>query len=135
MAVNEAIPYYEPGGRITAHAVAALTGKRFCVISGNRQSGPAVSDATGGGNVLVNAPTAAGRVFGVTSHDVAVGGKVTILRGSGFVVPVVAAGAIAAFAEVEVDAQGRVVTKAAGVAVGFVLTAAINGGEAQVALY
>ncbi|MCA1782238.1 MAG: DUF2190 family protein [Intrasporangiaceae bacterium] len=60
---------------------------------------------------------------------------VTIIRGPGFVVPVTAAGAIAAFAEVEVDATGKVVTLATGVPVGFAVTAAADTEDAQIALY
>jgi hypothetical protein len=135
MAANECIPYYEPGDRITGHAVVALTGKRFCDIDGNIQSGPGLATTAEGGNVTIGKPTAAGRVFGVVSHDVAIGGKVTVLCDPGMVVPVETAGVIAAFAEVEVDAEGRVVTKAAGVAVGFVLTGAGSGAFALEKLY
>lgn len=136
--VNEAIPYYEPGKRITAHAAAAVLGKRFvAIVATRRPGGPAgISDAADGdGNIVVNAPAAGGRVFGVTSHDAAIDTKVTILRGSGFVVPVLAAAPIAFFQEVEVDAQGRVIPLAAGVAVGFAVADAANGTDAQIALY
>lgn len=132
---NDCIPFYEPGGRITAHCAAAITGKRFVAISASRQSGPGLSATGDGGNYIVNAPAAGGRVFGVAMHDAPSGGKVTIVRGPGFVVPVLAAAAIAVFAEVEVNATGAVITKASGVAVGFAVTAAANGADAEIALY
>lgn len=134
MAANECIPFYEPGGRITGHAEAALSGKRFVRISGNRQSGPGLALTAQGGNYPVNAPTAAGRVFGVTSHDVAAGGKVTVISTPGTVLPVTAAAAIAAFEEVQVDALGRVIPLAGGVSVGVALTAAANGADAEIQL-
>lgn len=132
---NDCVPYYEPGGRITAHAAAALTGKRFVRISANRQSGPGLSATGDGGNLVVNTPTAGARVFGVTAHDAASGSKVAIIRGPGFVVPVTAAATIAAFDEVEVNAAGQVIPKAAGVAVGFAVNGAANGADAEIALY
>lgn len=127
MANNTCVPFYEPGGHITGLASVALTGKTFVAITADR-------DATHNA-IVVGLPTVAERVFGVTSHDAAAASYVTIIRGPGFVVPVTAAGAIAAFAEVEVNAAGQVVTLAAGTAVGFAVTAAADTEDAQIALY
>jgi hypothetical protein len=115
---------YEPGRDITAQASAAVTGKRFVAISGNR---------TAGGNLAVAPAAAAGRVFGVAATDAAIGGLVRVARAG--VVRVVAAGAIAAFAEVQVGANGTAATLAAGKAVGFAITAAADAADAEIALY
>lgn len=126
---NECIPFFEPGDRLTGYATAAVTGKRFVAISGDRQAN---------GDISIAPPAAGGRVFGVATYDAAIGQRTTIIRKRGTVVPITSTGAgIAAFAEVEVDATGRVLTKAAGVAVGYVITAAaaVAGTEAQVSLY
>ena len=135
--MNELIPFYEPGDRITGHNANAGTipGKRLVAIAANRQPGPELTTDGLGGNIVINFPTAGGRVFGVTSHDVPSGGKVTIVRGPGFVVPIKAAAALTAGAEVDTDAQGQVVAHAAGVAVGFVVDGCASGEDAQVALY
>lgn len=136
MAANEAIPYYEPGGRLTGQATAAVTGKRFVMISAARISGPSpVSDAIDGGNIQVAPATAAGRVMGVASHDAAIGEKVTVICDPGTVAPVTAGAAIAFFEEVEVGAGGTAVPLAAGVAVGYAVDDAANGADAQIKLY
>lgn len=121
--VNPSI--YEPGQAITGRASAAVTAKRFLAISGNRTDG----------NVAVAPAAAAGRICGVAAHDAAAGELVRVLRGAGRVIRVTASGAIAAFAEVQVAAGGMAATKAAGVAVGYVLTAAADGADAEVSLY
>lgn len=136
MPLNECIPFYEPGKYPTVHANVALTGKRFCAIVANRQSGPGLSATAEGSNLVAGLPTAAGRVFGVVAHDAAIGTKVLCYRGSGLIVPVSAAAAITAFQEVEVNGSGQVVPKSSGVAVGFAVTGAAGGGaDAEIALY
>ncbi|KUI13454.1 hypothetical protein AU191_16830 [Mycolicibacterium acapulense] len=117
---------YAPGADITGEATAAVTAKRFVVISGNR---------TAGGNIAV-APAAAGaRPCGVAGNDAAIGGLVRVVRGNSRVVRVTASGAIAANVEVQVGANGTVATKAAGLAVGYALTAAADGADAEISLY
>lgn len=132
---NDCIPFYKPGADITGHASAAVTGKRFVKISGNRQSGPGLASTAEGGNYQINHATAAGRICGVAAHDAALGAKVTIVRGPGMVVPVRAEAAIAAFEEVEVGTNGQAVPKAAGVAVGYAMTAALINTDAEICLY
>lgn len=137
--VNECIPFMEPGARPTAHATAAVTGKRFVAISGDRQAD---------GTYSVAPPAAGGRVFGVASWDAAIGQKTVVIRGPGYIVPVRAAAAITAGAEVQVDATGAVVpyvppnAVAAGTPipttpapVGVCLSAAAINTDARIALY
>ncbi len=125
---NPCVPFMEPGADPTCQASAAVTGKRFVNISGNR---------TTDGNYLVAPATAAGRTLGVAAHDAIVGDKVKIWTRPGIILPVDTGGAIAAGAEVEVGAAGVAVTKAAGVAVGVCLDAAANGTPtgARIKLY
>lgn len=134
-AANECLPYYDEGEAITANCTANVTGKTCVSISGNMTSGPGLSNTGEGGVPQVATATAAGRIFGVASHDQVTGKLVTVLRASKLVLPITAGGAIAAFAEVEVGAGGKVVTKAAGVAIGYALTAATNNNDAMISLY
>lgn len=129
----DATRYYKPGQDITCHANVALTGKRCVAIVGNRQSGPGLSATAEGGNYIVGLPTGAGRIFGVAASDAAIGTKVNVIRDG--VVPITAGGAIAAFAEVEVLGDGRVVTRTTGIPIGVCLTAASSGNDAEVELY
>ena len=124
---NENVGVYEPGADLTGHCSAAVTGKRFLAITGSR-------DATDN-NLTVAHATAAGRTCGVSKYDAASGKKVGIMRGNSRVVFVTAAANIAAFAEVEVGSNGQAVTKSAGVAVGYAVTAATSGNDAEISLY
>lgn len=117
---------YAPGADITAQATTAVVAQRFVGISSNR---------TAGGNVAVAPAPPAGRAFGVAATDAAVGELVRVVRGASRVVRVTAAGAIAANAEVQVGANGTATTIAAGKAVGYAITGAVDGGEAQISLY
>lgn len=117
---------YDPGADVTAQATTPAVAQRFVAISGPR---------TAGGNVAVAPAAAAGRVFGVAATDAAVGQLVRVVRGASRVVRVTATGAIAANAEVQVGANGTATTLAAGKAVGYAITAAIDSGEAQISLY
>jgi predicted RecA/RadA family phage recombinase len=124
----DCIPLYEPGDRITCTPTAAVQGKRFVAISGNQQAD---------GTFSVAPPTAAGRVLGVAAWDAAVGSKVTVIKGAGYILPVVVAAAgLAAGTEVQVDATGAVIARAAGVPVGYLMTAGgAVGTDALVCLY
>lgn len=122
---NENIGVYEPGQDISARATVAVTGKRFVKISGNRSNG----------NVAVAHADAAGRTFGVTKYDAGIGEIVGIQRGSGRVTFVTAEGVIAAFGEVEVGATGKAKALAAGKAVGYAVTGATDGSDAEISLY
>jgi hypothetical protein len=124
---NENYGIYEPGANITGKASAAVTGKRFLKISGNR--------ATDTGTITVAHADAGGRVCGVSKYDAASGAIVGVMRGNSRVVSVTAGANIAAFAEVEVGTAGQAITKASGVAVGYAITAATSGGDAEISLY
>lgn len=120
------IDIYGPGRDISAQATADVIGGRAVAISGNRVSG---------GNLAVAPAPAGARIFGIAKHDAATGGLVSVSRGNSRVVRVRAGGAIAANAEVEVGSAGQVITKASGVAVGFAVTGAASGTDAQISLY
>lgn len=125
---NDCIPHFEPGDRITCTPTAAVSGKRFVAISGNQQAD---------GTYSVSPPAAGGRVLGVAAWDAPIGGKVTVIKGAGYVLPVVlGAAGLAAGTEVQVDATGAVVALAAGRAVGFLMTAGgAAGTDGTVCLY
>lgn len=140
---NDCIPIFEPGSRVTVHASAALTGKRFCAISADAQAGfgtkGLAADPLAAGiasDVVVGAPTAAVKGFGVLAYDVASGKKGVALRAP-MIVPVTASNAaITANDEVEIaDTTGRVKTLASGVAVGRAVASCAANGDCAVALY
>lgn len=134
---NECIPLYEPGDRITGHADVALTGRRCVTIVGSlKGGGPELVTSTLGSVPLVGLPAAGAQIFGVTSHDVADEGKVTIIRGPGFVVPISAAGTINAGELVKTDANGEVVTHGGtGTAIGMAIDGATAADDCLVALF
>ncbi|SKS14163.1 Uncharacterised protein [Mycobacteroides abscessus subsp. bolletii] len=123
---NENVGVYEPGRDITGRATAAVTGKRFLKISGNR---------TATGNIAVAPADGAGRVCGVSKYDAASGDIVGVARGNSRVTYVTADGALAAFDEVEVGTAGKAKKFASGVAVGYALSAAADGADAEISLY
>ncbi|WP_020393452.1 capsid cement protein [Kribbella catacumbae] len=123
MAVNTCLPLYEPGRDVTAKALTAVIGKRVVAIAGNG-SVP---------NPLVAHAAAAAKAFGVAAYDAPAGDEVPIIRGG--IVPIKAAAAITANAEVEVGAAGQVIPKAAGIAVGYAIFDAANGADCFVHFY
>ena len=127
---NECIPLFRPGADITCQTTVAVIGKRFVDISATR-------DATTG--LIKVAPAAASttiKAFGVAAYDQAtVGGRVAVINGPGQIVPVQAAGAITAGADVEVGAAGQVVAKTTGVAVGKAVETGSNGNDVFIELY
>lgn len=133
---NQCIPYHEEVGWITCTASAAVVGKTLVKVSADRDASVLLNTSSTGGNIKVATATAAGYVFGVAGHDQAtVNGKVTVVRGSGMIVPVTANGAIAAGVEVEAGVAGQVRTLASGKAIGICVAAASDQGDAQIALY
>lgn len=120
---NQCIPYFEPGGELTAQAAVALLGCRFVDIDPakvNFQAQVGLMATSDDSNVWIKYATAAKRCFGVSGWDVAQNKFVTVFRGPGFCVPVKAAAAAALVPgdEVEVGANGEAVKLASGVAVG-----------------
>jgi predicted RecA/RadA family phage recombinase len=141
MPANECIPVFESADRLTAQASAAVTGKKFVTVSGNKTSalipsGSAqvgASDPTEGGNYQVGPPAAGGAVLGVATWDAAIGEKVGVICEG--VVPVTAgAGGVTAGQRLQVDATGGVVTASAGMIVGIAMTTAIAAADVEVKL-
>jgi len=122
---NECIPYYRPGQDVTANTTTAVTGKTFVDWT--------TAWITNIG--YVGTATAAGKVAGVAAYDAPTNSRVAVIRGKGQIVPVTAAGTIAAGAEVEVGAGGKVVTSASGAKVGRALSAGSNNTDCIVELY
>jgi hypothetical protein len=142
---NECIPFYEEADRLAVQAAAGQTivGKRFVSPSANRLSGPLIpataqigaSDPTDGGRIQVAHTAAGGFPLGVSSWDAATGEGLDAIRVG--VVPVTAAAAIAAGAQVEVGANGQVQTWGGTIAtrpVGVCVDGALSGADAQIAL-
>lgn len=124
---NDLIPFKEHANRVTCTPSAAVQGKRFVSISGDRQP-----DGT-----YTIAPTAAGgKAFGVACWDAPIGGRVTVVTvQAGDIVPVVAGAALTAGQSVMSDADGDAVVATAGATgLGIVLTGCANGADAQVHL-
>ncbi|CAM3129265.1 hypothetical protein DFJ75_1700 [Williamsia muralis] len=120
------VSVYAPGADITAQATGTIVARTFVAISGNRAAG---------GNISVATATAGGRVAGVAKNDAATGELVSLARGNSRVVKVTADGAIAFGVEVEVGAAGKAKTKTSGVAVGYAVTGATSGADAEISLY
>ena len=144
MPANECIPYYEGpySQTITVHAGYAMTGKTFAgPLTGYQGQGPALAadplPAGDSGNLQVPAaPTAGGEVGGVINWDVPSGGKAVLIRGAGTMVPVTSGAAVTTGAELQVDAQGRVIPFASGRKVGKAHSAAgAAGSDVVVELY
>lgn len=124
---DDLIPFKEDANRVTCTASAAVTGKRFVAISGDRNA-----DGT-----YTVAPAGAGaKVFGVAAWSAPAGARVTVVVvESGHIVPVKAAAALAANDSVTPDATGQAAVAGAGArAAGIVLTGAAAGADAQVLL-
>lgn len=112
---------FRAGEDPTCHAAAALTGGRFCRITG----------APNAGNPTVNVPAAGGRVFGVVAQDAASGSKVTVLR-PGKIVQVEAGATLAAGDLVEATVTGVAIVRTTGVVAGEVVEGATVGNLALV---
>lgn len=133
-AINECIPYYEPGQRITgavADPEAPVAGKTFVMVADDIESGPGLSDTAEGGNIVIETATAGDKAIGVASTDSST--RVTVIVGG--VVPVVADGAITAGEEVEVGTDGAATAFSTGRIVGMALTGAADAEDAMILLY
>lgn len=136
---NDLEPFYEPGGFPTCFATTAIRGKRFVTISGNRTSGPGLSDTAEGGVYRVKECDAVGQwAVGVADRDADANTRVGITRQSKIVLPVLAGAAIAAGEEVITDAQGRAIPQDGAdghVGLGRCLNGAANATDAEISLY
>lgn len=132
----EAIAYYDPGADITCQHTAGATGGKFVSYPTTRNTGgPSGISDTGDGNLIVTTPAANASVFGVTSHDVAAGGKVDIMRAPK-VVPVVASAAIPIGSYVTTTNDGRAVVATTGqLAAGRALTTGALDTFCAIALF
>ena len=110
--MGEAQAYYDPGADITCQHTAGANGGRFVSYPLTRNAGgPAGISDTGDGTLIVTTPAANAEVFGVTSHDVAAGGKVNIMR-MPKVVSVVAGGTFIIGDYISTDNAGKAVKEA-----------------------
>lgn len=132
----EAIAYYDPGADITCQHTSGNVGGR-CVgwPAARNVGGPSGISDLGDGVLIVDNPVAASPVFGVTSHDVAAGGKVNIMRGPK-VVPIECSGNVAIGDYVTSGADGRIAKSTTGQsAAGRALTVGASGTFAAVDLF
>ncbi|MFE9232046.1 capsid cement protein [Cellulosimicrobium funkei] len=115
------LPKFKPGQAVTFKASAAVTGGRLVAVTGDRAVGPAGADAL---------------AIGTAGFDATAGEDVTVfLRGNG-VHPLVAAGAIAAGAQVISATGGEVATIGDGSnPIGIALTAAATDQDVIDVLY
>jgi hypothetical protein len=134
---NAIVPLFEPGGRVTCRATAAVSAGHFVSPSGFEQD-PAINVSTPmtGGNMIKVAHTGAGlKALGVAVWDASGDGEtLAVIAQSKAIVPVVSSGAIAAGAEVESNATGVAITLASGRPLGLAVAAAA-GNIVYVRLY
>jgi hypothetical protein len=137
--MGQVVASYDPGADITCQATAALTGGRGVAIPTVRNvGGPAGIADLGDGLLNVGLPAAGAPIFGVASHDAAIGGRVNIMRAPKVVPMEATAVALAVGVLVMVDAAGRILLRTAGNSiVGRTLSATTGaaGEFAQVELY
>lgn len=99
---------FKETGNISFRASAAVTGKRFLKVSGNRTGGPGLS--TDLENLVVCAQAGAGQVVvGVSKYDVAIDESGGMHGQPGMIVPVNCGADITAGAKVMSDANGRAI--------------------------
>lgn len=111
---NLAVPYYEPGSRITGRAFgAAVIGKRFVALAAVKDpASRGLDPAATGGNIRIKPAAAADpKLLGVAETDAA-DGKVTTVFTDGFAVPITAGAAIAFGDFITSDAAGKAVKAA-----------------------
>lgn len=150
MPANEITPYKELGTVVSVRASAAVTGATLVVISGNRTGGGGggaegsttvgVGLSTDGENLYKVATAGAGvRAFGVAAWDIASGGEGKVYcAGHGTILPILAAGTIAAGEKVMSDAAGKVIAYVEGagkVPIGECLNGITTGKNAEILFY
>lgn len=134
MPTNEAIAYSDPGNDLSCYATAAVIGRRFVRVSGNKGvSSQALATDGFGGNIPVALATGAAgeKPLGVATYDQPSTGttaKVPVMRGHK-VVPVESGAAATAGTQAQSDGTGRAITLAAGVACGIFLNSPTAAGQ------
>lgn len=129
MAANPAVPFWDEANTFTGHAGAAITGKRFVVVSGAR-----VADRIRVGHAASSATV---KPVGVSAFDAASGAGVTVYNQPGIIVPVTATGAITAGAPVFSVADGRATATnpgGTGIIAGWAMDDAVDGADAVIKL-
>lgn len=138
---NDCIPIFESADRITGQASAAIGGKRFLKVSGNKTSslvpsGSAQvgsSDPTEGGNYQFAQCVAGEASLGVSTWDAAIGEKVGAIR-EGIVPVVIGTGGVTAGQLVQADANGAAVAVSTGRVLGMAMTAGSAGQDGEILL-
>jgi hypothetical protein len=132
----EAIAFYDPGADITCqHTAGAQGGIGVGWPTSRNAGGPAgISDA-GDGLLIVTTPAAKAAIFGVTSVDVAAGGRVDVMRAPK-VVPIQCAAACNIGDDLAITATGKATPAVTGdVIIGKCLMAGTTTTMAAVDLY
>lgn len=124
--LNECIPLYEPGKRITVVADGAISGRRAVKVNASKGQG------FPGANLHVIQAVAGDRPDGIAIWDLVLNEVGGMIRDG--VVPIDAGATVTAGQEVQVDATGRVITLAAGKSIGKAWTDATVGNPCYVAL-
>lgn len=124
--LNECIPLYEPGKRITIVADGAISGRRCVKVNASKGQG------FPGANLHVIQAVAGDRPDGVAIWDLVLNEVGAMIRDG--VLPIDAGATVTAGQEVQVDATGRVITLAAGKSIGKAWTDATVGNPCYVAL-
>jgi hypothetical protein len=137
MPVNESIPYRDAGGAVTGKATAAITGKRFVKISGNRTGGGGGGLGTDLANVyqLSNCTVAGEYTLGVSKYDAANGSLVGVHTTPGMHVPVTAGATLTAGTAVMTDATGQAIPWTTGnIVAGYCMNGAASTADAEIKL-
>lgn len=137
---GEITPYYDPGQHVTGKPSAAVIGGRFVQVDADSDDwAPEGLKTAAIANVVpIEHAPAGSRGFGVAHKSVdpslAPEELVTVLRSC--IVPCTAGAAVTAGVEVEIGNDGKVITLASGIAVGYAMHgAAADGDTIAVALY
>jgi hypothetical protein len=133
MPANEGMAFKRPGEDLTFKATAAVTGKRFVKVSGNRTGGGAGGLSTDLANVYQMQQSGAGeQAVGVSKYDVANGSLGGCYTAG--IVSVTAGATLTAGQAVESSATGAAVPLSTGVKLGVVMTGCASAGEAEILL-
>lgn len=150
MPANECIPYKTLADTFTARCSAAVTGKTFVIISGDRTGGGGGgaegSTTTGVGlsadpeNVYkIKVCGAGGKAVGVAGWDAAINTETKVYAvGHGNILPVTAGGTLVAGDVVASDAAGKAVKYVEGAGVfplGICMTAQTSGKDAEILFF